>query len=55
MNYTLKDIIDKGILQGYLTSEEIIKCLPETTTDKKTIDDIFIMIEKMNIKIIRNK
>lgn len=47
MNYSLRDLIDQGKIQGYLDADEIKKYLPETITNKESIDEIFRMIEKM--------
>lgn len=53
MNYSLRDLIDLGKNQGFLNSEEIKKFLPETITSEDLIDEIFQMIEDMEIKVIK--
>lgn len=55
MNYSLRDLIDQGKSQGYLDADEIKKYLPETITSKKSLDEIFRMIEDMNIFIIKSE
>ena len=55
MNYSLRDLIDQGKSQGYLDANEIKKYLPETITSKKSIDEIFRMIEDMNILVVKSE
>ncbi len=48
---SIKDLIEKGREQGYLTYSEINDCLPEGATDPDQVEDVIHLINEMEIPI----
>ncbi|MGH7424207.1 MAG: RNA polymerase sigma factor region1.1 domain-containing protein, partial [Candidatus Methylomirabilales bacterium] len=48
----LQALISLGKKKGYLTYEEINKCLPEDITSPEQIDRILIGLDEMDIEVI---
>ena len=49
-----KDVIAKGKDRGYLTYAEIGDCLPDDIVEAEQIEDIIVMINEMNIKVLEH-
>lgn len=48
----IKELIDKGRLQGFLQKSEIVEILPKDITDPEQVEDILLMISDMGISIL---
>lgn len=49
-----KDLIAKGRDRGYLTYAEVSDCLPDDIVEPEQIEDIIVMINEMNIKVLEH-
>ncbi len=48
----VKDLIKVGKEKGHLTYEEVNDVLPEEVVSSREIEDLFMMLEDMNIKVV---
>ncbi len=51
----LKDLLSKGVEQGYLTSQEILEAFPDLETDLEEIDSFYQRLLEMGIEIIEDE
>jgi RNA polymerase primary sigma factor len=52
---TVRELIDRGKAQGYLTYDEINEVLSEEMLSAEQIDETFAMFDDVNIEILDDK